>query len=91
LGVIDTQGFRFGNIADIYDLDFLPGGAKYGDLPGLIRLSVPAKLCLAGEGAAAGISALYQKAGASKKLTLSRAAAAEIPEAAVDYILDEWN
>ena len=91
LGVIDTQGFRFGHVAGIYDVDFLPGGAKYGDLPGLIGLSAPGKLWLAGEGSGAGIRALYQNAGVSGKLTLSRAAQVEIPDAAVDYVLEEWN
>ncbi len=33
---IDTQGFRFGNVPDIHSPDFLPGGAKYGDLSGMI-------------------------------------------------------
>jgi len=32
---IDTGGFRFGKVLDIHDPNFLPGGAKYGDLPGV--------------------------------------------------------
>ncbi|MDA1054261.1 MAG: acetylxylan esterase [Planctomycetota bacterium] len=36
---IDTQGFRFGNVLDIHSPDFLPGGAKYGDLPVMIELA----------------------------------------------------
>jgi dienelactone hydrolase len=31
-----TAGFRFAQLKDVHDLQFLPGGAKYGDLPGLI-------------------------------------------------------
>ncbi len=31
-----TGGFRFAGIKDVHDPRFLPGGAKYGDLPGLI-------------------------------------------------------
>ena len=34
---IDIGGFRFGNVRDIHDPNFLPGGAKYGDLPGVLR------------------------------------------------------
>jgi hypothetical protein len=34
---IDTRGFRFGKVLDIHDPNFLPGGAKYGDLPGVLR------------------------------------------------------
>lgn len=31
-----TAGFRFAQLKDVHDVKFLPGGAKYGDLPGLI-------------------------------------------------------
>ena len=33
---IDTAGFRFANLTKIDDADFLPGGAKYDDLPGML-------------------------------------------------------
>jgi hypothetical protein len=46
---LDTQGFRFGKLTDYLDVDFLPGGAKYGDLPGFLSLAAPTKLWLAGE------------------------------------------
>lgn len=49
--VITTGGFRFGRVLEIHDVNFLPGGAKYGDLPGFIALSAPGKLWLGGEGA----------------------------------------
>ena len=48
---IDTGGFRFANITTFDNPDFLPGGAKYNDLPGMIALSAPNPLWLAGEGA----------------------------------------
>jgi hypothetical protein len=47
--VLDTRGFRFGKLTDYLDASFLPGGAKYGDLPGFLSLAAPAKLWLAGE------------------------------------------
>lgn len=47
---IDTQGFRFGQLLDYRDPMFLPGGAKYLDLPGMIALLAPRPLWLAGEG-----------------------------------------
>lgn len=47
---IDTEGFRFGNVLDIHSVDFLPGGAKYGDLPGMLAIGAPKELWLAGEG-----------------------------------------
>jgi dienelactone hydrolase len=46
---IDTEGFRFANITDLRDPDFLPGGVKYGDLPGMIAVGLPRRLALRGE------------------------------------------
>jgi hypothetical protein len=46
---IHTGGFRFGNVLDIHSPDFLPGGAKYFDLPGMIALAAPTPLWLGGE------------------------------------------
>ena len=48
--VIDTGGFRFGNVTDLRDVNFVPGGAKYGDLPGMLALGAPGAVFLAGEG-----------------------------------------
>lgn len=48
----DTNGFRFGKLLDYRDPMFLPGGAKYLDLPGIIALNAPHPLWLAGEGKA---------------------------------------
>ena len=45
----DTQGFRFGELLDYRDPRFLPGGAKYFDLPGFIALNAPHAVWLAGE------------------------------------------
>ncbi len=39
--VIETGGFRFQGLPDVWHPDFLPGGVKYGDLPGLIALAAP--------------------------------------------------
>lgn len=36
---VETGGFRFGKILDYRDPGFLPGGAKYLDLPGMITLN----------------------------------------------------
>jgi dienelactone hydrolase len=47
---MDTERFRFGQLLDYRDPMFLPGGAKYLDLPGLIALNAPRPLWLAGEG-----------------------------------------
>ena len=47
---VDTGGFRFGQLLDVQDVNFLPGGAKYGDLPGMLAVAAPMRLWLAGEG-----------------------------------------
>jgi dienelactone hydrolase len=70
--VIDTGGFRFGQVKEIHDPNFLPGGAKYGDLPGLLALAAPTKLWVAGETAAALAlpRAQYKAANASANLVV---------------------
>ena len=47
--VLDTAGFRFGNLLDYRSPDFLSGSAKYGDLPGLLLAANAGELHLAGE------------------------------------------
>jgi hypothetical protein len=42
--VLDVQGFRFGAVDRIDAPDFLPGAAKYGDVPALLALSSPREL-----------------------------------------------
>jgi len=46
---MNSGQFRFGSLTDFHDLRFLPGGAKYGDLPGFIRLCAPTPLWLKDE------------------------------------------
>jgi hypothetical protein len=46
---IDTEGFRFGEVDRLHDVNFLPGGAKYLDIPGLLLLGDMKSLWLAGE------------------------------------------
>jgi hypothetical protein len=38
---VDTKGFRFGKVSDYRSPMFLPAGAKYLDLPGMIALNAP--------------------------------------------------
>ena len=68
---VDSGGFRFLKVSNIYDVNFLPGGAKYGDLPGLLALCAPGKLWLAGEGKEPPslLREIYQLAGAVGNLT----------------------
>jgi dienelactone hydrolase len=89
LAAIDTAGFRFGKILDIRDVDFSPGGAKYGDLPGIISLHAPGKLWLAGEGKAESIQEFYKLAGAEEGLTISNVTPESAPSAAIKWLLRE--
>jgi hypothetical protein len=50
--VLEIRGFRFSNLTDIHDPNFLPGGAKYGDLPALLALAAPTRIWVSGETAA---------------------------------------
>jgi len=83
--VIDTRGFQFGKVLDIHSPDFLPGGAKYGDVVGMLALGAPGRLWLAGEsGGFDFLKAHYQNA--ASHLTLSDKSGAAINGAAVDYL-----
>ena len=46
---IQTEGFRFGDLTDFKDVNFLHGAAKYGDLPGMLAQGAPSELWLANE------------------------------------------
>ncbi|MCC9605121.1 alpha/beta hydrolase family protein [Blastopirellula sp. JC732] len=47
--VIATGGFRFAKLLDFRDASFIPGGAKYGDLPALLALAAPQSALVLGE------------------------------------------
>ncbi len=60
---IDTTGFRFANVLDYRSPNFLPGGSKYLDIPGMLAVAPPGPLWLAGEGKEpALVSEVYKKA-----------------------------
>ena len=86
--VVDTSGFRFGKLTEIHDVSFLPGGAKYGDLPAMLALSAPGKLWVAGETAdsAALARSAYKAAGAEDKLMLFEGKGDAIQQAAIEYL-----
>jgi hypothetical protein len=78
---LDTGGFRFSRLLDYRDMNFLPGGAKFGDLPGMLALGAPGRLWLSGEGTAAPEPAqkIYRLAGGriTAVAAVNRTAAAE--------------
>lgn len=86
---IDTQGFRFGQVLNYRDPMFLPGGAKYLDLPGLIALQAPRPLWLAGESRTpAIITAAYQAASNADGLATFTGEAAQQQAAASQWLLE---
>jgi hypothetical protein len=70
--VINTSGFRFVGVRDLHDPNFLPGGAKYDDLPGMLAVAAPGELLLLGETgeSAALVLDAYRAAGKSDALSL---------------------
>jgi dienelactone hydrolase len=86
---LNTNGFRFAGLTNYRDVAFLPGGAKYGDVPALLALQAPSRLWVAGESAdsLSLAQATYRAAGEEKQLTIGKASASELPAAAVAYLL----
>jgi len=77
---VDINGFRFQNITDYRDANFLPGIVKYGDVDALLALTSPNKLLVLNGGQA---SKLVQQAylaveGASNTFSSSDYAVKEI-------------
>jgi len=89
--VIDTGGFRFLNLPATDDPNFLPGGAKYGDLPGMLTLCAPQELWLAGENEQTSqlVQSAYQAAGKPDHLTLYTGEPQQITESALNWLLGD--
>jgi dienelactone hydrolase len=86
---IDTGAFRFGKLLDYRDPQFLPGGAKYLDVPGLLALGAPQKLWLSGEGSEpALVSDAYKSAGQKERLSIFTGEAGQKTAAAVAWLLE---
>lgn len=43
---VQTDGFRFVKLTDVWDANFLPGAVKYGDVRGILSLCAPVKMVL---------------------------------------------
>jgi dienelactone hydrolase len=87
--VIDTSGFRFADLKDVYDVSFVPGAAKYNDLPGVLALLAPTRLWLAGEGEEAPsiVKAAYVAAGDGTNLTTFAGETRDAAKVAVKWLL----
>lgn len=89
--VIDSGGFRFGKVLDILDLNLLPGGAKYGDLPALLALGAPGRTWVTGENedGLALAQAQYRALKASQKLTSFAGDAQNARSAALAWMMED--
>jgi len=47
--ICDTEGFRFAKLDNVWDANFVPGAAKYGDLPIWLALCAPVKTTIINE------------------------------------------
>jgi dienelactone hydrolase len=86
---VQTGSLRFSALTDYKDARFVPGGAKYGDVPGLLALNAPHPLWIAGETADSAKLAtdVYRAAGEEQKLVLSPQPADQTATAAVEFLL----
>ncbi len=85
---VDTQGFRFGRLLDYRHPMFLPGGAKYLDVPGLLALRAPRPLWLSGEGQEPEVvTAAYRAAAQTEALETFTGDAAQPQAAAGSWLL----
>lgn len=84
---IQTNGFRFASVNDYRALNFLPGSAKYGDIPALLALGSPGALWVGGESdAALALTTAVHRAAAgdAKKLVISPD---KTPNGAIEFLL----
>ena len=87
---LDTRGFRFLQVHDYLDASFLPGGAKYGDLPAWIALAAPTPLWLAGEtpSSAPLVAAVYAAEGHTSALVWASPPEGQADAHAVRWLVD---
>jgi dienelactone hydrolase len=84
---IDTAGFRFKSINAFDHPDFLPGGAKYFDLPGMIALNANSKIWLSGEfDLPEVIQAAFEAAETADNLTVDQGIADKAVSRTIDWL-----
>jgi hypothetical protein len=88
--VVETGGFRFADVPATNHPDFLPGAAKYFDLPGLLALCAPGEIWLSDVSAADSPTvalAAYTSAGAAKKIEWPEGGGSTPEDAAITWLL----
>lgn len=84
---INTNGFRFGKVLDYRNVDFLPGGSKYLDLPGMLATAPSKPLWITGESTLPSIVAEIYKNRPGQKVELYSGEKSGEEMAAVDWLL----
>ena len=86
--VIATEGFRFADLTDFKDSNFLHGGAKYGDLPGMLAQGAPSQLWVADEDpeTKALLVGIYASSGFPDRLEISPSGTTSM---ALSWLLEE--
>jgi hypothetical protein len=86
--VLETGGFRFSSLLDYQHPQFLPGGAKYLDVPGMLALGAPHATWVAGEKSLPPlVHSEYAHHRAQPHLTIFDGAASQRETAAVQWLL----
>ncbi len=88
---MDTADFRFADISALRDPMFLPGAAKYHDVPGMLALAAPSPLWLAhaGEELPPPVAAAYRAAGQTSAVTCFTGPESERWAALAAWLLEE--
>jgi hypothetical protein len=88
---LETGGFRFAGVRDIHSPDFLFGGAKYGDLPGILALAAPGQMWLVGEGGKVPefVERVYEAAGSADAVTAFTGQDSDAAVAAASWVVQE--
>jgi hypothetical protein len=84
----EAGGFRFGNLLDFRDPAFLPGGAKYLDLPGFVALGGPRRLLLFDEPDPDEIAAANKITNGGNPPTFANAAEPDKPSVAAKWLAE---
>ena len=85
---VDTRSFRFVELESYRDPNFLPGGVKYGDLPGILSLSAPRPIWVSGEvEIPITVSAVYQASGKKDAVTLFEGSGEAAIQSLVSWLL----
>ena len=90
LTAVDTDGFRFAELTSWRDENFLPGAVKYGDLPGLLALSAPYKMWIAGEGSELPriVTMAYRASGQPHHIITSKSPPDKVTKNAVTWLTE---